>query len=558
MAWTPISGTMPQYEDDDGLPLLNHYLKFYASGTSTPILMATDSTGASQLNKCRIDNEGYPVTPSNGRFIPHIDQTYKLVLYSNGADADNNDTSAAVWEVDGIRQASSTATSSSGSTGFYSDTGVANAYALTASSETIAPTTVFEGMIIAFIATASNTAASTVTGPATAWSGPHNIVRVNGSALTGEEIQGGELVVLEYDGTDFRIITPMRAQLVLGTSADTDLVDTNVSLITGSVAPDSNQHLEYTTKAIQSKSNATTPAGFELNPLGGDVSLGNKTDGTTAGVVRVYHKSQVRLFPGDADLSIAIGVGGDPATGASTTGAFNIYNDAGYIVTSFTYGNSPNLVIRNRIRTGDMVFQTISAGGAVFDSLKLDPDGGATVTHIGTEVARSTTIAAGSWEVYSSGGGGFERVLTLNDIPAPPTQLYNAGTPTTTAVAAVAGGLTTNNQLTGAGFERVLTTSDLPATPPTVYTGRVFSTGTALSIPSGWSVIRTSLGVYQLTHNLNTDISCVVTADVSGTLAIVDASVQVVNADVINVIIGDTGSGFNRTDVAWSFFIMTL
>jgi hypothetical protein len=66
--------------------------------------MATDSTGGTTLAKCALNSLGYPVNGSNAVFIPHIDQTYKLALYTNATDADANTLANAVWVIDDLIQ----------------------------------------------------------------------------------------------------------------------------------------------------------------------------------------------------------------------------------------------------------------------------------------------------------------------------------------------------------------------------------------------------------------------------------------------------------------------
>lgn len=99
MAWKPISNTAPQYHAA-GSPASGYVLKFYASGTTTAISMATDATGGTLLASCGINTEGYPVNGSNAVFIPHINQPYKLALFTNQTDADDNATGNAAWVVD--------------------------------------------------------------------------------------------------------------------------------------------------------------------------------------------------------------------------------------------------------------------------------------------------------------------------------------------------------------------------------------------------------------------------------------------------------------------------
>lgn len=105
MTWTPISGTVPQYSTSSNALADDYYLKFYASGTTTPINMATDSTGTAQLAECKLSSDGYPVTnplDDATKFIPHIDKNYRIVLYKSKADADADNTSAAAFNIDGL------------------------------------------------------------------------------------------------------------------------------------------------------------------------------------------------------------------------------------------------------------------------------------------------------------------------------------------------------------------------------------------------------------------------------------------------------------------------
>lgn len=101
MAFTPISNTVPQYEEN-GIAASGFYIKFYEAGTTTPTAMATDSTGSTLLDKCELNTEGYPKNGSNAVFIPHIDRRYKIALFRNATDADNNNLNNAVWPVDNL------------------------------------------------------------------------------------------------------------------------------------------------------------------------------------------------------------------------------------------------------------------------------------------------------------------------------------------------------------------------------------------------------------------------------------------------------------------------
>lgn len=118
MAWSPISNTVPQYSKNaGGAAAADYYLKFYADGTTTPINMATDSTGGTTLAKCQLDSLGYPTTDGSTIFVPHIDQDYKLALYTNSTDADNNTLASAAWVVDNLSPVSSLSSAVSNSAG---------------------------------------------------------------------------------------------------------------------------------------------------------------------------------------------------------------------------------------------------------------------------------------------------------------------------------------------------------------------------------------------------------------------------------------------------------
>ena len=87
MAYTPIANITFQYDEQD-----NWYLKFYKPATTTPIAMATDGTGATTLDKCQLDVDGFPTTDGTAIFIPHLDQNYDAFIFPTAAEADANDT----------------------------------------------------------------------------------------------------------------------------------------------------------------------------------------------------------------------------------------------------------------------------------------------------------------------------------------------------------------------------------------------------------------------------------------------------------------------------------
>lgn len=88
MAFSPISLVPIQYQDpDDNTPANGFVLKLFAAGTTTNIKMATDSTGGTLLTDVQLNSAGYP-EQNKSEFIPHIDQSYKFVMYASQDDAD--------------------------------------------------------------------------------------------------------------------------------------------------------------------------------------------------------------------------------------------------------------------------------------------------------------------------------------------------------------------------------------------------------------------------------------------------------------------------------------
>lgn len=104
MAYKPIAKFPPQFHDG-GDPAAGYWLKGYTTGTTTPLSMGTDSTPTSTLVKCKLNTDGYPLSDSGDDtsvFVPHFNANFKLVLYTNETDADNNTTGSAAWIVDAL------------------------------------------------------------------------------------------------------------------------------------------------------------------------------------------------------------------------------------------------------------------------------------------------------------------------------------------------------------------------------------------------------------------------------------------------------------------------
>ena len=87
MAYAAIANIIPQYDEQD-----SWWLKFYLPNTTTPISMATDSTGGTLLAKCQLDIDGFPTTDGTTLFIPFLNKNYDAYLFPTAAEADANNT----------------------------------------------------------------------------------------------------------------------------------------------------------------------------------------------------------------------------------------------------------------------------------------------------------------------------------------------------------------------------------------------------------------------------------------------------------------------------------
>jgi len=98
--WIPISGIVPQ-ATTNGNQANGMVLKFYETGTLTPLAVSTNSTGSPTTTEFVLNTQGY-TTLSTVIEIPHVNSEYKIVLYLDQTDADANDTGSAVYVKDAI------------------------------------------------------------------------------------------------------------------------------------------------------------------------------------------------------------------------------------------------------------------------------------------------------------------------------------------------------------------------------------------------------------------------------------------------------------------------
>ena len=131
---------------------------------------------------------------------------------------------------------------------FYTDSGAADAYVLTVTGSKQSPTGYVAGYRTRFIAGNSNTGASTVNAGAL---GVKDIKRQDGSALSAGDIISGQIIKLEYDGTNFVFQANLTGGVIQQVFVEDGAVDTGTTLFPiADVIPDNADGDEYMTLAI--------------------------------------------------------------------------------------------------------------------------------------------------------------------------------------------------------------------------------------------------------------------------------------------------------------------
>jgi hypothetical protein len=97
MAYSPISFISSNFRD-----YKNEWIKAYEPGTTTPKVMATDSTLGTLIAKAQLNADGFIVSAGAALIIPYIDGAYDLWLFPTEAEADANDTSNALRLADNV------------------------------------------------------------------------------------------------------------------------------------------------------------------------------------------------------------------------------------------------------------------------------------------------------------------------------------------------------------------------------------------------------------------------------------------------------------------------
>jgi hypothetical protein len=398
--------------------------------------------------------------------------------------------------------------------GSLSTGGIADAYTLTLNATTYAA--YFAGMYFACIFSATNTGGSTIDVNGI---GTQTILNRDGSALGAGAIQSGGIYELRYDGTNFQLMgslgggTTVIGSARLTNSDSIDLVDTNVALVTGAADPDSAQHLEFNSQAIQSKTDATTAGALFLQPVGVlPIIIPNSS---AIDLVDINNAVNVGALNPGGDPHLAIGRSEIQAkVGATAVGQLNL-NALGGIVSfggstseAMQYNpaapgllNLGNIGAKYKI-SSDSVLGNISNGSTLlFSSTEYFHVAAAGNVRVRADINTATPpiseAVVCALQFYDLAGNdqlgrvgysgnnvlqlanvmetGELRLLATNTSGASrigfailPDSIVEINHPASNAavlrtVTPASGGVTVDNQASGAGFERVLTTADLGA-----------------------------------------------------------------------------------------------
>lgn len=195
--------------DASGNPLSGGKIYTYSAGTTTPKDTWQDNLKASaHANPIILDAQGKKLVFADGAYKFRIDDSNDVTLYTHDNLLFSEFSGASLYGGN--------------------STGAANAYAISLSPALlVAPAT---GQLVSFIANHTNTAGAAtlnINGLGTA-----PIVRKNGQTPGGGEILSGSLVVLQYNGTSWLIVTGSRLPQIQAAFSASDDTESSASFNT--------------------------------------------------------------------------------------------------------------------------------------------------------------------------------------------------------------------------------------------------------------------------------------------------------------------------------------
>ena len=178
-----------------------------------------------------------------------------------------------------------------------------------------------------------------------------------------------------------------------------DLTDTLVALNVGAADPTTSQHIEVGPTEIQSKSNGTTAAALDLNPLGGNTNVGAQSG---SGLVTLFFNGNNILETQVGGIRVYDDTGANPR--------IDLYNDAATLLGRIQVGVS-NFEITSEVNGLPIRLQGDDLGGTLRFLVVGDPDDSVDLYFTGD--VKLETTAAGI-DLTGNTGGGAGSVQNVN------------------------------------------------------------------------------------------------------------------------------------------------
>ena len=203
-------------------------------------------------------------------------------------------------------------------------------------------------------------------------------------------IQDNEIITTNTNGS--LAITPNGDGSVdIGNTNNPDLADTANSVNIGTDDPDNNAHLALGPSILQAKTDGTTTARLDVQPLGGTVRLGAQS-GT--GDVELYDDTDRVARTSQEGLDLIGSGSGEPSVPSNANTLLRLFNaGASNAHGALGFDGGQDLEITNFVHGGQVVLQGEDVSGAAQVMVLADPDGAVSLTFAGT--SKLATTAAG-------------------------------------------------------------------------------------------------------------------------------------------------------------------
>ena len=183
-------------------------------------------------------------------------------------------------------------------------------------------------------------------------------------------------------------LNPLGGDITLGTASTrvfapgteaVDLIDGESALVIG---PSSGGHLEFDPNTIQAKANATSATGIEINPLGGQVTIGQ--DAFNVNTVLLQNLTTEVRSQQTTALDLGNNADGNPTIGNAQSVAMRLVRSDGTLLSQFGFPVSVGLFIDSYNHGGIVTVRGEDAGGTLQNIFRGNPGGVAQLYNAGT------------------------------------------------------------------------------------------------------------------------------------------------------------------------------